>query len=145
MENEVKKIKVQKRTPTEKQLESLEKARLSKQKKKIIKEHTQSTEPSSFLSPPPYMTGLILLGCAGLAAYSLLKGQKSYPTMEDGSTDFRTRRDSNDGSEASQYTRTGLLYRFSENIDSIIILTVKCQFLIIPILFNIYQIKLLIS
>ena len=82
MENEVKKIKVQKRTPTEKQLESLEKARLSKQKKKIIKEHTQSTEPSSFLSPPPYMTGLILLGCAGLAAYSLLKGQKSYPTME---------------------------------------------------------------
>lgn len=75
------KIKIQKRTPTERQLESLEKARLSKQKKKIIREHSNS---SSFLSPPPYMTGLILLGCAGLVGYSYMKEQKNYPSMVQG-------------------------------------------------------------
>ena len=79
MENEIKKIKVQKRTPSEKQLESLEKARLSKQKKKVIKEHQDST---SFLYPPPYMTGLILLGFGGLAAYSFLKEQKNSQITE---------------------------------------------------------------
>lgn len=78
MDTVEKKIKIQKRTPTERQLESLEKARLSKQKKKIIKEH-QTTESSSFLSPPPYMTGLILLGFAGLVGYSFLKGQENSP------------------------------------------------------------------
>lgn len=80
MDTVEKKIKIQKRTPTERQLEALEKARLTKQKKKIIKEH--QVETSSFLSPPPYMTGLILLGCAGLVGYSFLKGQKSSPITE---------------------------------------------------------------
>lgn len=82
MEDSTTKIKVQKRTPTEKQLEALEKARVSKQKKKTIKEHTNEQSSSSFLAPPPYLTGLILLGFAGLGAYSLLKGQKNSPTME---------------------------------------------------------------
>jgi hypothetical protein len=84
MDTEEKKIKIQKRTPTERQLESLEKARLSKQKKKIIKEH-QTLESSSFLSPPPYMTGLILLGCAGLVGYSFMREQKSSPITEQNS------------------------------------------------------------
>jgi hypothetical protein len=65
------KFKVQKRTPTERQLEALEKARLAKQKKGIITE--LRAEQSPFLVPSPYLVGTILLGLGGLAAYSWLK------------------------------------------------------------------------
>jgi hypothetical protein len=72
-----KKIKVQKRTPTERQLEALEKARVSKQKKKILKDNAPQ---SPFLMPSPYLVGTILLGLGGLAAYSCLRPEQSYQT-----------------------------------------------------------------
>lgn len=79
------KIKVQKRTPTERQLEALEKARHTKQKKKIetiVKKEIQDKE-NPFLMPSPYLMGTIMLGLGGLVAYSYLKQeQSSYNTQE---------------------------------------------------------------
>ena len=65
------KIKIQKRTPTERQLESLERARVAKKKKSIRAEIHKETEP--FLLPSPYLMGTILIGLGGLVAYSFLK------------------------------------------------------------------------
>ena len=68
------KIKVQKRTITEKQKEALQKARDSKLKKKVLKDHKDQTSNSSdFLYPSPYLMGTVLIGLGGLVAYSYLK------------------------------------------------------------------------
>lgn len=70
------KIKIQKRTPTERQLEALERARVAKKKKSIRAEIHRETEP--FLLPSPYLMGTILIGLGGLVAYSFLRpGQNS--------------------------------------------------------------------
>jgi hypothetical protein len=84
-ETEPKKVKIQKRTPTERQLEQLEKARQSRLKKKIIKEHEQNNKPesNSFLLPSPYLVGTIFLGLGGLVAYSWLKQEESSPTSQE--------------------------------------------------------------
>jgi hypothetical protein len=82
-----KKIKIQKRTPTERQMEALEKARLAKQKKGLIKEIQAQ---NSFLMPSPYLVGTILLGLGGLVAYSYLKPQMSYQTIQENSTENQT-------------------------------------------------------
>lgn len=70
------KIKIQKRTPTERQLEALERARVAKKKKSIRAEIQKEAEP--FLFPSPYLVGTIIIGLGGLVAYSFLKpGQNS--------------------------------------------------------------------
>lgn len=77
----VEKIKIQKRTPTERQLEALEKARLARKKKSILTEIQKETQP--FLLPSPYLMGTILIGLGGLVAYSFLRpGQNSENTQQ---------------------------------------------------------------
>lgn len=74
------KVKVQKRTPTERQLEALDKARKEKLKKKIISDATPLIK-KDFLFPSPYLVGTILAGSAVLAGYYYMK-----PVESSGST-----------------------------------------------------------
>jgi hypothetical protein len=78
------KIKVQKRTITEKQKESLQKARDGKSKKKIIREHNKNS--SDFLYPSPYLMGTVLLGLGGLVAYSYMKPEMNFESIVKKST-----------------------------------------------------------
>lgn len=71
------KIKVEKRTITEKQKEALAKARKTKQTKKILKENSFL---DSNLLPSPYLIGTTMIGLGGLAAYYYLKQATSSET-----------------------------------------------------------------
>lgn len=81
IESEPVKIKVQKRTPSERQIEALERARKAKLTKKLIKDAMPPPSDDFFLKPSRY---LILTGTAaglGLAVYYYLSSQKSSEYM----------------------------------------------------------------
>lgn len=74
------KIKVEKRTVSEKQKEALAKARKSKQTKKILKENSFLDKN---LLPSPYLIGTTMIGLGGLAAYYYLKQAKNSETSQE--------------------------------------------------------------
>lgn len=84
-----KKIKIQKRTPTERQIEALEKARQTKQKNKLKAEIQKENPSVSFLMPSPYLVGTIFLGLGGLVAYSYLRQETNLETTPRKSTEIQ--------------------------------------------------------
>lgn len=73
------KIKVQRRTPSERQMEALEKARKQKAKNKITSEIKKET---SFLAPSPFLLATIGLGSLGLVAFYFLKQETKYENTQ---------------------------------------------------------------
>ena len=72
------KIKIEKRSISEKQKEALEKARKSKLQKKLLTD-AKKNEPSSFLGPTPFL--LISIGGLGLLGLGMYYYEKSAPKL----------------------------------------------------------------